>query len=121
MTRSATGPDTIVLIHGFWFDMTPFDSAQGVTISTTADGTGDFYSVALPEIERLAERIGALNDEGPSLLFPPALVSTSPLAPDERAVLQQFHTDFPAPSGPVHVSRKAGSKGTVQRPEPFRA
>jgi hypothetical protein len=109
-----------ILVHGFWFDMMSFDAARGVEIMTAPDGTGDFYTVPLPEIELLAQKIVDLKKEGVRLIFPPSMGGKD-MPPDELAALQKHHADFPPPPGPVPIQRKAGAKGTPRQPAPFRA
>jgi hypothetical protein len=79
------------VIHGFWFDTTPFDSGQGVTLMTEPDGTGDFYSIALDQLEALAEKIGALRSEGVQLLFAPTADNHASPTPDELSALREYH------------------------------
>jgi hypothetical protein len=57
--------------HGWWFDFSPFaeSASMGVTIMSKTDGTGDFYSVTLEQLETLAVKIHALNAEHATLLL----------------------------------------------------
>jgi hypothetical protein len=108
-----------VLVHGLWFDHGSFDPDLGVTIDTKHDGTGDYYSVRLCQIEALAEKIAALRLEAILTFFPPVPGRENPhLKADELDALRQYHEDFPPiPPAPHDPSRK----GTAPQPTPFQA
>jgi hypothetical protein len=109
------------IIHGFWFDMTPFDGREGVTLMTEPDGTGDFYSIALDQLEALAQKIGELRSEGIFLLFRPlADAFPFPTSP-ELSALQEYNRRFPGDGSETSILRDPKRKGTPQRGDPFRA
>jgi len=109
-----------VLVHGYWFDMTPFDAQKGVQIWTKPDGTGDFYQVELSQIEALGEKIQYLGIEGWSFFGNPA--SNQCLTPAELSTLQEFHARFPPPSHPMPpIPQDPKRTGTGQKPAPFLA
>lgn len=116
-----TGKKRNVVVHGFWFDMTHFEPQTGVTIMTEPDGTGDFYSVTLLELEKLSEKIVDLKIEGIQLMFAPTSETSERLTPDELSALRDYQTGFPGdpPASPIH--RDPNRKGSAAQPEPFEA
>jgi len=110
------------IIHGFWFDHQHFNSKLGVTLSTEADGSGDFYSVELSQLETLSTKIAGLHLEGILMLFPhPSDQPNEFLTPDELSALQEYHKNFPAPHQEVPTPRDPNRKGLPMQPEPFQA
>ena len=111
------------IVHGFWFDHTHFNPELGITLSTSADGSGDFYSVTLAEMEALALKIEALQIEGMLTLFdfPESAKPHEQLMPDELSTLREYHKKFPAPLQEAPTLRDPNRKGSPMRPEPFRA
>jgi hypothetical protein len=110
-----------VIVHGFWFDMSVFDAEKGIEISTEPDGSGDFYSVTLEQLEALSIKISNLKLEGIHLLFNPPHDASSYLTPAELLALREYHNSFPSsPLEPLPF-RDPIRKGTPQRPEPFLA
>lgn len=108
------------IIHGFWFDMTPFEPAQSVTLTTEPDGTGDFYTVTLEALETLARKISDLKMEGIELTFMPFHAPPARLTQDEYNTLLEYHKNFPAPAQVVPILRHPSRKGSPKQPEPFR-
>lgn len=108
-----------VIVHGFWWDMGLFDPDRGVEIATEPDGSGDFYSVKLDQIEALAKKVIGLKREGILLHFPPPLGGGEILTPSEWAALQAFHAQYPP--FPRAVFRRPGRRGTPEAPEPLEA
>ena len=111
------------LVHGYWFDFTFFKPERGVTLSTKADGSGDFYSVKLSEIEALSVKILDLQFEGIWAIWPPIYegLKASPLTPDELSALQAYHKSFPAPAEEAPIHRDPTRRGSPRQPEPFQA
>lgn len=110
-----------IFVHGAWFDMTPFEPEKGVTIMTKPDGTGDFYSVSLPEIERLAGKIEGLKVEGLRLMFAAIHGPSEHLTDAELSALREHHDKAPDPNQESPPVRDPNRKGSPQQPEPFLA
>ena len=108
------------IIHGFWWDQSHFQPGKGVILMTEADGTGDFYSVALEQIEALAMKIADLSTEGAYLTWDPGMHSKW-LTPDERSALQDYHKSFPAPQPEAPILLDPNRKGSPTQPKPFQA
>jgi hypothetical protein len=109
------------IAHGLWFDRAPFEPGTGVTLSTEADGTGDFYSVDQTQLEELAKKIAEIKLEGMLLMLPYPGKHFPYLERHELFALLEYHKNFPPTSPASPIPRDPNRKGSPQQPEPFRA
>ncbi|WP_375454909.1 hypothetical protein [uncultured Methylobacterium sp.] len=108
-----------VVVHGFWFDSRWADGY--ITLTSKADGTGDIYSVDLPDVLHLARNIADLRTELVAFIFADCHGESQFATPTEQSVLQEYRRRYPDPPQVLPIPRDPRRVGTPQRPEPFRA